>query len=231
MRSLHAIVLASSALPLLAVALGGCAGAPPPVLAVVVSPPIAVDGPDEEAPPAGFGRVARVAAGFEGRIYALPEGTARLPDFGTMQPMGSIYTSSLDVTPRAFDQGFPGVTDRFEWFGIDYQGTFTVAVEGDYLFRLTADDGAKLLIDGKAIIENDGVHPPTAVEGTVHLTVGAHRIHVPYFQGPRVMVALVLEVSPIDEQYHLFRIDRPLGGSTDDHFPRPPRPPPDPHSY
>jgi hypothetical protein len=38
-----------------------------------------------------------------------------------MKPVGTIHTSSLNIPPRIFTDGFPGVTDRFEWFAIDYQ--------------------------------------------------------------------------------------------------------------
>jgi len=211
MRTLPSILLALLAAPLL----GGCmaSNAPPPMTVIVVQPPAPMATPPEDAdpPPAGFGRVARIAAGLEGRIFALPEGTQRLPDFEGMTPLGSIYTTALDVTARRFDQGFPGVSDRFEWFGIDYRGTFTVTTAGDYRFRLTADDGAKLFVDDKLVLDDDGVHPPTAVEGRIHLNAGAHRLHVPYFQGPRWEIALVLEVAPAGETYRVLRVDRPVG--------------------
>jgi hypothetical protein len=48
-------------------------------------------------------------------------------------------------------------------------------------------------------------------EGSVNLRPGPHRIHVPYFQGPRVELALVLEVAPPGEPYRIFRTDRALG--------------------
>ena len=68
------------------------------------------------------------------------------------------------------------------------------------------------LFRGILLMSAPGIHPPTAVEGAVHLSPGQHRIHVPYFQGPRVEIALVLEVAPPGEEYGIFRIDRLLGG-------------------
>jgi hypothetical protein len=49
---------------------------------------------------------------------------------------------------------------------------------------------------------------------------------VPYFQGPRVEIALVLEVASQGEGYHVFRIDRPLGERT---FAEPPNMPVHPY--
>jgi len=131
---------------------------------------------------------------FTGTIYYLPEGTDRLPDFSKLTPVGKIYTEVLNITPRSFDQGFPGVTDRFEWFAIDYKGKIYIPQNGTYTFSLLSDDGAKLIIDGKIVIDNDGVHPPWEKTGSIYLKKGIHEIEVPYFQGPRWEVALVLSV-------------------------------------
>jgi len=131
---------------------------------------------------------------FTGAIYYLPEGTNRLPDFSKLKPVGKIYTEVLNITPRRFDQGFPGVTDRFEWFAIDYKGKIYIPEDGTYNFSLLSDDGAKLIIDGKIIIDNDGIHPPMEKTGSIYLKKGIHGIEVLYFQGPRWEVALVLSV-------------------------------------
>lgn len=131
---------------------------------------------------------------LEGSIYYLPEGTNKLPDFTSLNPVGKIYASTLNITPRYFSQGFPGVTDRFEWFAIRYRGKIFISKEGNYTFALLSDDGAKLIIDGSVIIDNDGVHPPSEKTGSVFLKKGIHEIEVQYFQGPRYQVALVLSV-------------------------------------
>lgn len=131
---------------------------------------------------------------FEGTIYYLPSGTDRLPDFSILKPIGKIYTPTLNVPTRDFSEGFPGVTDRFEWFAILYKGKIYIPKSGNYTFSLLSDDGSKLIIDNKVIIDNDGVHPPTEKIGTVYLKKGIHEIEVPYFQGPRTQVALVLSI-------------------------------------
>lgn len=133
---------------------------------------------------------------LKGDIYYIPEGTSSLPDFSTLAPVGSIYTKVLDVPERSFDSGFPGVTDRFEWFAIRYTGTFQVENEGEYNFRLVSDDGSRLFIDGNKTIDNDGTHPAQSVSGNVFLGRGAHQIEVNYFQGPRYYVALQLFWTP-----------------------------------
>ena len=113
-----------------------------------------------------------------------------------MQPSGSIYATSLRISPCSFDEGFPGVTDRFEWFAIDHTGRFRVDHPGIYRFRLLFGDGSKLYMDDKPLIDNDGMHEPQEIEGSAHFSRGVHSIRVSYFQGPRHQVALVLSVAP-----------------------------------
>jgi hypothetical protein len=143
-----------------------------------------------------FGSAASNLASLKGDIYYLPEGTKALPDFSTLTPVGSIYTKVLDIPTRSFTSGFPGVTDRFEWFAIRYNGTFDVDLEGEYAFRLVSDDGSRLFIDGKKIIDNDGIHPTQSVSGNTYLSRGRHSIEVDYFQGPRAEIALQLFWTP-----------------------------------
>jgi hypothetical protein len=139
-----------------------------------------------------FGSATLDSISLKGDIYYLPEGASSLPDFSGLTPVGSIYTKVLDIPTRSFTSGFPGVTDRFEWFAIRYTGVFNVDTEGDYAFRLVSDDGSRLFIDGKMIIDNDGQHPTQSVSGNAYLTSGRHSIEVDYFQGPREEIALQL---------------------------------------
>jgi hypothetical protein len=88
------------------------------------------------------------------------------------------------VCRRSFDEGFPGVTDRFEWFAIDYTARFWVSEPGKYRFALASDDGS------------------------VNLKMGEHAIRVSYFQGPRYQVALVLRVArPGEQELRVFHTD------------------------
>jgi hypothetical protein len=164
----------------------------------------------QQDPVVTFGTTVVSSSGFRGEIYFLKPGTGRLPNFQRMKPVGSIYTNVLHVPPREFSAGFPGVTDRFEWFAIDYNGRFWIQDPGKYEFFLLSDDGSKLYIDGKTVINNDGTHPPVERAGSATLKEGIHRIRVSYFQGPRLHVALILDVRRPGEDWHPFNMDRYL---------------------
>lgn len=158
-------------------------------------------------PTPAFGITVVIPSGLEGKIYNIRHNTSQLPDFHKMKPKGTIYTTSLNVPAQAFDQGFPGVTKRFEWFAIDYSGKFWVSKAGSYSFRLTSDDGSKLFVDDALVIDNDGVHATQDRSGMVDLEQGKHTIEVSYFQGPRFQVALVLQVASPGEPMRIFNTD------------------------
>lgn len=151
-----------------------------------------------------FGDMREMAFGLKGDLYFLPANTERLPDFRTMQSKGVIYAQEFNVPTRNFDQGFPGVTDRFEWFALDYTGQFFTSRPGTYSFRLTSDDGSRLLIDRQVVIDLDRTHPTETQTGAITLGYGFHQLELQYFQGPRYYVALVLEVAPAGEGFRIF---------------------------
>jgi len=162
----------------------------------------------QNEPAATFGTTVVDTAGFRGTIYFLDRNAGILPDtFHRFKPKGTIYTSSLNVPPRYFRDGFPGITKRFEWFAIDYRGKFWIERAGVYRFALTSDDGSLLFIDDELIIDNDRIHPPETKEGQIKLGHGAHDIRVSYFQGPRNAVALVLKVAGPCEEMRVFNMD------------------------
>jgi hypothetical protein len=155
-----------------------------------------------------FGTTVVGSRGFRGDIYLLKADTQKLPNFSRLHPVGTVYTQYLCVPAQSFDEGFPGVTDRFEWFAIDYSAQFWVSRPGRHRFALLSDDGSVLYIDGKKIIDNDRQHAPLEKFGQADLKLGVHEIRVSYFQGPRFHVALVLQVAgPGEEEFHVFHTD------------------------
>jgi hypothetical protein len=158
----------------------------------------------QDQPQYTFGTTVVDLSGLEGHVFFLDPGTPRLPDLSRRHPVGSVYTTMLNVWPQSFSEGFPNITDRFEWFGIEYTGKFWVEIPGQYRFSLLSDDGAKLRIDGKLVINNDGVHAAIAASAAATLTRGSHSIAVDYFQGPRFTVALVLAIARPSKPWRLF---------------------------
>jgi outer membrane protein OmpA-like peptidoglycan-associated protein len=166
---------------------------------------LALAAPPAAAQGGGFGTAGTVPFALQGRVYFIPENSEQLPDFSRLRPQGTISTTMLNIQPQSFTVGFPGVTDRFEWFAIDYQGRIMLPQAGTYTFRLASDDGSKLFIDGREIIDNDGIHGTNQLDAEATLTAGMHDVRVQYFQGPREEVALMLEWGP--DADHLAPLD------------------------
>jgi len=162
--------------------------------------------PQNETTPT-FGTTVYASSGLRGSIYFIHRNSSKLPKFKKLKSVGEIYTPRLNVPPQAFDRGFPGVTDRYEWFAIDYTGKFWIEHPGVYRFQLLSDDGSKLYIDDHVVIDNDGIHAPVEKTGSIDLTGGVHRIRVSYFQGPKFHVALVLKVAADGEAFRIFSTD------------------------
>src|SRR5215471_13566390 len=165
-----------------------------------------------------FGTTVVVPGGLRGEVYKIPPKSLKLPNFKKLKSMGSIYATELNLPPRDFTEGFPGVTNRDEWFAIDYTGKFWINNPGNYQFSLSSDDGSKLYIDDLLVIQNDGIHATRTERGEVRLSFGSHRIRVSYFQGPRYRISLMLSVSPPGRAWRVFSINE---------F----KPPPDPEDW
>lgn len=135
------------------------------------------------------------AGRFRGLAYVIPEGTKTMPDFDELVPFSTLYTNSFDVAPQEFSSGFPGALAQNEWFGIRYEGNFKAATGGTYAFELTSDDGAVLYVDGRKVVDNDGVHGPKTAKGALSLSAGSHALRLDYFQAARGKVALELSMS------------------------------------
>lgn len=132
-----------------------------------------------------------------GSIYALEKNAEGMPPhLASRKVEGVIYTDRIDVPVRDFTEGFPGVTNRFEWFGVLYTGRFYTPAAGTYAWTLKSDDGSRLWLDGRQVIDNDGVHGFADKSAETTLTAGPHDLQLWYFQGPATEIGLQLLVKP-----------------------------------
>jgi hypothetical protein len=125
-------------------------------------------------------------------VYRLPRSTNSVDAMRQRTPIKRVCLSQLDITPRPFRQGLPGLDGLVEWFGLDIRFTVTIPSPGRWDLKLVSDDGAILSIDGRDVINNDGVHRATARWAQVRLLSGVRNFRVRYFQGPREHIALML---------------------------------------
>ena len=158
----------------------------------------------EQDPVYVFGTTVVIPSGLQGVIYYISHSAKNLTELDKEKPRGTIYTTSLNIPPQDYKLGFPGITKRLEWFAIDYTGKFWIGKPGEYQWELTSDDGAMLYVDGQLVIDNGGLHPAVTLHGKTQLSGGTHTIRVPYFQGIKYHVALVLKVAGPGQDFRVF---------------------------
>jgi hypothetical protein len=135
-------------------------------------------------------------------VYRLNASATSVAAMARRKPVKTVCLAQLDITPRSFRQGFPGVDDLIEWFGLDIRFTVNVPAAGTWDVMLVSDDGAVLSIDDVEVINNDGLHSPRSEVATVALAQGPRNFRVRYFQGPRERIALMLGLKrPGDADY------------------------------
>jgi azurin len=99
----------------------------------------------------------------------------KLPDFSTLTPHreGEVPDNLVQLK---FD-------DYKNQYGVVYTGKLHAPKDGEYTFAVAGDDGVRILIDGKKVVEHDGIHPSAEIrEGKTRLKAGDHDFRLEYFQ-------------------------------------------------
>ena len=99
-------------------------------------------------------------------------GVERLPDLGKLEPDLTGVSRGLDIRVGRRDSDVV----------ISFTGFLPIKTAGRYSFRLSSDDGSRLYLDGKTVIDNDGVHPNDSKETSLQLNPGVHEIRVDWFE-------------------------------------------------
>lgn len=66
-------------------------------------------------------------------------------------------------------------------FALKFSGMISVPKSGRYTFSIASDDGSRIYLDGKLLVNNDGLHGMVEKSGSVNLAAGAHDLVVTYF--------------------------------------------------
>lgn len=89
------------------------------------------------------------------------------------------FTDGADGDFPSGNQSFPGGSG--DNFAVKFTGTLVVNTPGEYTFVVNCDDGARLRIDGKDVIVDDGTHSPGGNSGKVTLTKRTAQIELIYY--------------------------------------------------
>jgi mono/diheme cytochrome c family protein/cytochrome c553 len=72
---------------------------------------------------------------------------------------------------------------RENTFAFRFTGSIHIPKDGRYVFYSASDDGSRLYIDDKLVVDNDREHAPEEKRGSIELKAGDHAIMAGYFQG------------------------------------------------
>ncbi|MFN3484874.1 MAG: PA14 domain-containing protein [Planctomycetota bacterium] len=73
-------------------------------------------------------------------------------------------------------------TDLDDCFYVRWTGLLRVPRDGTYTFYLESDDGSRLWIDGRLVVENGGLHPMEEKSGERVLQAGDVEIRVEFYE-------------------------------------------------
>lgn len=95
-------------------------------------------------------------------------------------------TPNLDRLEDRIDfkdvEALAGASPLRTQFAVEAVGFLRIESPGAYAFELRSDDGGMLEIDGTRVVVHDGLHPPTAKEGSIELDRGLHPFRIDAFQ-------------------------------------------------
>ncbi|MCX7645414.1 MAG: PA14 domain-containing protein, partial [Rhodobacteraceae bacterium] len=189
--------------------------APAPAPAAPAVPILSPTAPVQSAPASGAepGKL-----GLKAEYFALSGSVRSLSAINfDASPVATAEVGQLNWarSNNPFWQGGP--TDNF---AARFTGDLVVEKGGRYTFYLRSDDGSQLFIDGRQVINNDGVHNNVEKTVTLTLSAGLHDIEVRYFDRTGAQTLQLdwrgpdtLNARSVISGKHLVH-DAPAGGST-----------------
>ncbi|MFH9954088.1 lectin [Streptomyces roseolus] len=136
----------------------------------------------------GLAAVPAPAGATESAELPPQEAGVTLRVFDVQAPLSGICTLKAGQTPN-IDKRMPVI----DWtssgdFGLESNfvthviGNLAAPRTGSYTFRLTSDDGSRLWIDDKLVIDHDGLHGPEPEDAAVELSQGHHSLRIEHFE-------------------------------------------------
>jgi hypothetical protein len=99
----------------------------------------------------------------------------QVPDFKTLgkpDQQGLVYEFSLAEL---------NINDK-DHLAVQFSSAIQIDDAGEYTFSVCSDDGSKLYIDDKLVVDNDGSHTRIIKPGKITLDKGIHEIRIDYFE-------------------------------------------------
>jgi len=122
---------------------------------------------------------AELEPGLQGEYFDLGSTVEDFPKLEGKKP--ALKRVDKTINFRSTGPTFPG-TKLDNHFAIRWTGKIKIPKDGVYTFFLESDDGSRLLIDGKTVVDNGGLHDMQEQEANVELKAGERDIVIDYFE-------------------------------------------------
>jgi hypothetical protein len=97
---------------------------------------------------------------------------SKLPNFKDLTPIkeGTLAEGLIDIRAANLP----------DFYSMLFTGKLEVPTAGEHEFSFASDDGCRLLVNGKKVVEHDGLHGASWKKGKIHLSEGVHNLRVEY---------------------------------------------------
>ncbi|MFT7486773.1 MAG: putative heme-binding domain-containing protein, partial [Candidatus Paceibacteria bacterium] len=125
------------------------------------------------APPEGVS-VASPGTGLDVAFYEPSPPNARRETLSSLSPTEEVWSDhfQLNLAPAL----------ESDSFGLAFSGVLFAPRDGTYTFSTNSDDGSRLYIGERSVVENDGPHGMVSRSGEIFLSKGPHPILVTFFE-------------------------------------------------
>lgn len=120
-----------------------------------------------------------VAPGLHAEYFDIGRPIGDFPAYAKLAPALVRTDATLDFEGTA--EPWKGTKLREHW-AARWVGLLKIEKKGVYTLCLDSDDGARLFLNGRRIVDNPGLHPMREATGDIELTAGMHDLRVEFFE-------------------------------------------------
>jgi hypothetical protein len=159
------------------------------------------DTENKDLPVAGSALRYKMKNGFKEEVYYKLNGLKHIPSFRGKKASMQRIISQVAYGNTAGK--WPGYSQS-DNFAARWSGILQINLSGNYRWSLKSDDGSKLHLDGKLVINNDGLHGFRNVESNVRMS-GTVLVHVDFFENSG-HAGIILRYMGLDTKNRMIQI-------------------------
>jgi hypothetical protein len=136
--------------------------------------------------------------GLLGEYFDIGEAVEDYPSVDDKKPTKTIVDKQINWDMTTESLGESGLSEKFY---VRWNGFLRVPKDGKYTLYLESDDGSRLAVNGKEVVNNGGLHAMEEKSGEVEVKKGDHPIKLELFENEgEVGLKLSWETEGADKQ-------------------------------